>query len=148
MSKKKTIDPQKIVIQEFRIAKANLECPDDFQGQDIASFTYDVNMETECSLEDSLIKAILVVTVGTVSNEKTEEVSASFRFVFIYNYEHLSDHAVKTSDGVALDPYLANAIASVTYSTSRGVLISRFQDTPLRDFILPVVDPQDFVKSA
>jgi len=146
MSESKIIDPRKIIIREFKIVKAMLECPDDYQVQDIASFTYNVDMETECSLEESLVKAALLVSVNTVSNEKSEEVSASFRIVFIYHYEDLADHAVKSRDGVALDPYLANAIASVTYSTSRGILISRFQDTPLRDFILPIVDPQDFVR--
>ncbi len=121
MSEKKTIDPHKIIIREFKIAKANLECPDDFQVQNIASFTSDVNMETECSLEDSLIKAVLVVSVGTVNSEESEEVRASFRFVFIYHYEHLSDHAVKNSDGVALGsiPGKCRCICNVFYIARR-----------------------------
>jgi len=40
---------------------------------------------------------------------------------------------------------LANAIASISYSTARGIIVSRFQGTALCDFILPVISPNDLL---
>jgi hypothetical protein len=40
---------------------------------------------------------------------------------------------------------LANALASMTYSTSRGVLLTRLQRTALEAFILPVIDPNELL---
>jgi hypothetical protein len=42
---------------------------------------------------------------------------------------------------------LANAIASISYSTARGIILSRFQGTALREFILPVIDPNSLLKN-
>lgn len=146
MSETKWIDPRKIIIREFKIAQSNIVCPDEFDVKNIASFDYEVNLDTGCNLAESLIKAEFFVSVSTVSQEKAEEATGALRFVFMYYYEALAEHTSLRDDGVVeWNPYLANAIASVTYSTSRGVLMARFQGTALRDFILPVVDPDGLV---
>jgi hypothetical protein len=149
MSEKKIIDPQKILIREFKITKGKIDCPDDFDVQKIESFSYTAILNTGFNLDEKLIRADLAVSVSTVSNEKAEEANGSFHFVFFYNFEDLLEHASLSENGaVDWNPYLANAIASITYSTSRGILISRFQGTVLRDFILPVVDPNTLVAQA
>jgi hypothetical protein len=45
-----------------------------------------------------------------------------------------------------LHPSLGNALASITYSTSRGILMTRFQGTALSDFILPVINPNNLLE--
>jgi hypothetical protein len=146
MSEKKTIDPQKILIREFKITKGKIDCPDEFDVHNIGSFSYNANLDTGFNLDQKLIRADLSVNVSTISKEKSEEANGSFHLVFIYYFEDLPEHS-KLSENGAVDwnPYLANAIASITYSTSRGILISRFQGTVMRDFILPVVDPNTLV---
>jgi hypothetical protein len=76
------------------------------------------------------------------------EATGSYQFVFIYFVENLSEHVMIMPDAVVdWNPYLANAIASITYSTSRGILLSRFQGTVMKDFILPVVDPNALLQN-
>jgi hypothetical protein len=146
MSEKKMINPERILIREFKITKGKIDCPDDFDVQKIESFSYTAILNTGFNLDQKLIRADLAVSVATVSKEKVEEANGSFHFVFIYNFEDLLEHAsLSENNAVDWNPYLANAIASITYSTSRGILISRFQGTVLRDFILPVVDPNTLV---
>jgi hypothetical protein len=40
---------------------------------------------------------------------------------------------------------LGNALASITYSTTRGILMTGFQGTALCNFILPVKDPDELL---
>ncbi|MNY64312.1 hypothetical protein D3C86_2014030 [compost metagenome] len=47
---------------------------------------------------------------------------------------------------ITIHPALGNALASITYSTSRGILMTRFQGTVLSDFILPVIDPNSLLE--
>jgi hypothetical protein len=62
--------------------------------------------------------------------------------VFIYQTENLKDLAKPDDNNlIKLDPGLANALSSVTYSTSRGILLTRLQGTALQNFVLPIINP-------
>jgi hypothetical protein len=147
MSEKKLIDPEKILIREFKLIKGNINCPDTFDVQSIESFNYNATLNTGANLDEKFIRADFLVNVSTISKEKTEEATGFYHFVFTYHYEDLLDHTSLKDNKVEWNPYLANAIASITYSTSRGILISRFQGTVMRDFILPVIDPNTLITS-
>ena len=143
MAEAKKIQPEKIIIREFRLVKEQIDSPFDFKIGDIKSFDFKVDFNNSFNLEEGLIKADFVIDVKTISNEQvTEAYCCNYHFVFLFQLENLKDHAQLLEDGnFDWNPYLANAIASISYSTSRGILIARFQGTVMRDFILPVVDP-------
>src|SRR5688572_6969804 len=139
---KKLIQPDKILIREFRLIRGQIDSPYEFRKASISLFDYKVEFDTGVNLDENLIKADFKISLSTISNEKTVEATGVYHFVFIFFVENLNDHAIQNQDGkVDWNPYLANAIASITYSTSRGILMSRFQGTVMEDFILPVVDP-------
>ena len=142
MAEKKIIQPEKIIIREFRLIKGLIDSPFDFRISNIKSFDFDVDFNTGFNLEENLIKADFNIQVSTVSKEATQEAICTYHFVFIFYVEDLKEHAQLTPDGtIDWNPFLANAIASISYSTSRGILMSRFQGTVMKDFILPVADP-------
>jgi hypothetical protein len=61
----------------------------------------------------------------------------------VENMEELLEADEKNK--ISYDAALGNAIASIVYSTSRGILMSRFQGTVFADFILPVIDPNQLL---
>jgi hypothetical protein len=62
--------------------------------------------------------------------------------VFIYHVENLNDLAKPDDKNlIELHPGLAKALSSVTYSTSRGILLTRLQGTALQNFVLPIINP-------
>lgn len=142
MMERRRIQPDKIVIREFRLVKAQIDSPFDFRISNIASFDFSVDFNAGINLEESLIKADFFVDIRTVSAESTKEATCNSHFAFLYYVDGLAEHAQLQADGTTdWNPYLANAIVSVTYSTSRGVLLSHLQGTVLKDFMLPVIDP-------
>lgn len=42
---------------------------------------------------------------------------------------------------------LIGTLLSISYSTMRGILYSKLADTQLRSIILPVINPNDLLKS-
>lgn len=142
MSEKKPIVAQDIIIREFKITRGNINCADDFDVEEVKSFDFSVDVRIGFNLDQKLIRVDFSMAVETISQHKVEEANSSFHFVFVFHYDDLINHTTLGSDKeVDCNPYLTNAVASITYSTARGILISRFQGTAMRDFILPVVDP-------
>lgn len=142
MAESKRIEPEKIIIREFRLIKGLIDSPFDFRMSAIKSFDFSVDFNTGFNLHENLIKADFNIQISTISGEATEEAKCTYHFIFIYYLDGLNEHAQLTPEGtIDWNPFLANAIASITYSTSRGILMSRFQGTVMKDFILPVIDP-------
>jgi hypothetical protein len=46
-----------------------------------------------------------------------------------------------------LDPDLGNALSAITYSTARGILLTRLQGTAFQDFILPIINPNNLLNN-
>jgi hypothetical protein len=140
--------PDKIQLVGFRILHAEMKSPFEFEMQQIASFENDVKFDMAFNLEDSMVKADFDVQIKTISNEDTnsEEATAAFSFVYIFHVENFKELA-KVIDDDTMDIHggLSIALASIVYSTTRGVLMTRFQGTALADFILPIIDPQKLV---
>ncbi len=146
---RKPIEPGKIVMREFRLVKGQIDSPYEFKVSNIQKFDYDVAYSPAINLNESLIKADFAINISSQSEGNQVEATGSYHFTFVFFYEHLKDHAVLLPGaGFDWNPTLANAIASITYSTSRGILLSRFQGTAMSSFILPVVDPNALMQPA
>ncbi|KUJ59089.1 hypothetical protein AR687_24965 [Flavobacteriaceae bacterium CRH] len=142
------LHPEKIEIVDFKIIKAQINSPFDFENEKIAAHTFNVDFELGFNLSDKLIKADFSVNVETKSNEdNTEEATGNFSFVYVFYVDNIEELTILENDKtITVDPALGNALASITYSTSRGILMTRFQGTVLSDFILPVINPNDLIK--
>lgn len=138
----KRIETDKITIREFRLIKGLIDSPFDFKISNIKSFDFKVDFNTGFNLDEGLIKADFIINIASVSTEPATEATSTYHFVFLYHVDDLKENArLDETNSMDWNPFLANAIASITYSTSRGILMSRVQGTVMQDFILPVVDP-------
>jgi hypothetical protein len=64
--------------------------------------------------------------------------------IFIYRIENLEELATpEKNKQLHLNPALTSALSSVTYSTSRGILLTRLQGTALQHFVLPIINPNN-----
>lgn len=142
MASPKNIEAEKIIFREFRLVKGSIDSPFDFKVNKIMSFDFSVDLSSSISREENLIKADFIINVSSRSSESVTEATCDYHFVFLFSLETLNEHTQLLDDGsIDWNPYLANAIASLSYSTARGILMARFQGTVMKDFILPVVDP-------
>lgn len=151
MAKQKqgSLDPEKISITEFHIIKGEIDNPIEFELHDEVEHKFSVDFQLGFAPEVKLVKADFNVTVETESNGANEqEVKGCFHFAYVFQVENIEELTEINNEELFVSPTLGNALASISYSTSRGILMTRFQGTALSSFILPVIDPNELVKNA
>lgn len=143
---KPKIESDKIHFIEFKILKGQIESPEDFDITSIKGYRNTINFLLSFNLEDNLVKADYDIDVYT-NSKNTEEASGCFKLVYIFKIDNLSELAALAKDGkkVEYDNSLGNTLASICHSTTRGILLTRFQGTVLQKYILKVVNPNDLL---
>jgi hypothetical protein len=142
-------DPEKISIIDFKLVKGQIDTSEAIENTGIEGYHVDNGLQLGFNLEDKLIKADFTIQIKTKSKGKVpNESSGSFHLVFIYKVDNLNELAIPTSDNLLkLDPDLGNALSAITYSTARGILLTRLQGTAFQDFILPIINPNNLLNN-
>lgn len=149
MQDKNTFDPKKMALVNFKMIKGQVETPEDFDFTQIAGHHLEHSFQFAFNLDEGLIKTEFLVKIMTDSKGNNEgEATGNFHLTFIYSIENLNKLAIEDKDDTLdLNPALANALSSVTYSTTRGILLVRLQGTALQNFILPIINPNDLLRN-
>lgn len=149
MSDNKIFDPEKLSIIEFKFIKGQVDTPEDFLIEKVAGHQLENSLQLAFNLEEKLVKSDFILEVKTDSNgENVKEASGSFHILFIFKVENLEELAKPGANNlIDIQPVLGNALSSITYSTSRGLLLTRLQGTALQNFILPVIDPNKLLNT-
>jgi hypothetical protein len=142
------LKPEKIEIVDFKIIKGHINSPFEFEDTKVQGHSFNVDFEMAFNLPDKLVKADFLVNVETKSEkENKEEAIGNFSFVFVFHVDNIEELTKLEQDNtVNINPALGNALAAITYSTSRGILMTRFQGTALNNFILPVINPNKLIE--
>ncbi len=150
MAKKPTpFTASAISLIEVKIIEGRVESHDLFDDSKVVAFDPDCSLRIFLGLKANLLRAELKVWVDTESEPSQPETHGHFHFVFLFLARELSKWVAEAEDNaMTMDPGLQNAIAAVSYSTARGILISRFQGTALQRFILPVINPNDLLEAS
>ncbi|WP_298350399.1 hypothetical protein [Runella sp.] len=142
MLDKKPFDPEKLSMIEFKLIKGQIDTPEEFDIEKIEGHQVENSLKLGFNLEDKLIKADFTADVKTDSKgENEEEARGIFHLVFIYRVENLEMLATPDNNTLNVEPALLNALSGITYSTARGIMLTRLQGTAFKDFILPIINP-------
>jgi hypothetical protein len=143
MSDNQLFDPEKLSIIEFKFIKGQVDTPEDFIIDKVEGHQLENTLQLAFNLEEKLVKADFTVEIKTASNNaNSKESTGSFHLIFIYRIENLEELAKPDKNNLLdLHPALGNALSSITYSTSRGILLTRLQGTALQSFVLPIINP-------
>jgi hypothetical protein len=135
--------PENITIVEFKMVKSQVEVPEDFDTEKVEGHHLDNSLQLGFNIDEKLVKTDFTIEIKTkCKGQNSKEATGNFHLVFIYHVENLQELAkLDTNNLIDLHPDLANALSSVTYSTSRGILLTRLQGTALQNFVLPIINP-------
>lgn len=149
MSDKNIFKPEKITLIDFKMIKGQVDTPENFDSGKIKGHQLDNSLQLGFNLEDKLAKTDFTISIKTDSRGKNEnEATGNFHLIFIYSIENIEELAIPGKNNqLNLNPDLANALSSVTYSTSRGVLLIKLQGTALQNFVLPIINPNKLLRS-
>lgn len=142
-------DPEKMTILDIRILKAQIDSPFNFDQSMVVGYSFNCEIAPALDNELRLAVAEFELQVKTKSSSTdTLEATGYFKFAFVFRIENMHELAYFNEEGVPqkVSGDLGNAITSVTVSTSRGILLTRFRGTALENFILPVISPNKFMR--
>jgi hypothetical protein len=146
MKAKHPFTAEKLHFLSFEIQSAEIKSPYGFNPELVIKHDFKLNWDMGFDMEGMIIKADLGVAVTTNSEgEQEEEAHGAFQISAFYHLENLDEMVTYDGDEMKVDDVMASQIAAVTFSTSRGIIYTRFQGTVLRDFILPIVDPLEIL---
>ena len=145
MSDKGIVDPEKLSLVDCKIIKGQVETPEDFSISKVEGHRLDHGLELGFNLDDKLVKVDYTIDIQTDSKGGNEvEATVSFHFAYVYKVENLENLVLSIEeDKKTLDPVLSSTLTSISYSTSRGILITRLQGTAFQNFILPIINPNN-----
>lgn len=147
MLDKNVFDPEKITLIDFKMIKGQVDTPENFDNSKVIGHQLDNSLQLGFNLDDKLAKADFTMHIKTESQNESEA-SGNFHLIFIYKIENLDELAIpEKNKRLNLNPGLANALSSVTYSTSRGILLTRLQGTALQNFVLPIINPNKLLRN-
>ncbi|MGL5892941.1 MAG: hypothetical protein ACRC3B_23825, partial [Bacteroidia bacterium] len=125
-----------ISMLSLTITKSLLEYDFDFNNEEIDSFEFEYSFDLKISPESEQIKTVFQLKIETVSNIPQKEASGVFEFVYLYKVDEISRYIKASGGNYKMKPVLANSIAAITYSTSRGVLMMQTRNSAIEKFIL------------
>ena len=149
MQDKVVFDQEKISLIDFKMIKVQVSIPEIFDISKVVVNHLDNTLKLGFDIEEKLAKADFTVSLKTDSKGGNEsEATGNFHLIFIYRIENLEEFAkVGKNNRLNLYPGLANVLSSVTYSTSRGILLTRLQGTAFQNFFLPIINPNKLLNN-
>lgn len=143
MQDNKKFNPENISFLEFKVIKGQVNAPEEFNTDSVVGHHLETKFELSFNLELKQVKADLKLDIKTDSAKKNKkEASAKFDFIYIFKVKDLELYAKLNKEKlINVDSILASTLASLAYSTSRGILLTRLQGTALQNCIIPVVNP-------
>lgn len=77
------------------------------------------------------------------------DITSKYSIVFLFSIQNLPALAVvKDNELTSVDQEMLSSLLNIAYSTSRGILYTRFLGTVLEGIILPVLSTADLLKPA
>lgn len=149
--KNAVFDPSKAAITKIQIIKANSNSAVDDIDR-VRSYSTGIKYDLGFNMNKGLIRSEIEIKIQTVSKvDDFEEALSDFYISFLFKIDNLKELVIveKLKDGklkYLVDSDLSISIASMTYSTARGILFTRLQGTVFKDFILPVVSSDELIK--
>lgn len=146
MSKKESskIDVSILEIREIYPKKQTINNPSAYSPNDTVTADFSVGLHALYNLEDNVIKIGLDVKIGLeVGNEHFSD-TGEFSYDFIYSYRDLK--TLLDSDG-QLTPEIFVVCASISYSTLRGIILTKASGSSIENILLPVVTGTELLQS-
>lgn len=143
----KSFPASALTLLKVKIIEGIVESPEDFDEEAVALFDPECALEVSRDGKGEMLRADLKVWVNSESAPAQHEAHGHYHFHFFYAVAEPERWLLEDPKaGLLIDGGLLNAIAAVSYSTARGILLGRFQGTVFQRFILPVIDTSEIVE--
>lgn len=135
---------------EFKFVKGLINADELFKPEEIKGYKHSSRIELMSNVDLQLIKLDCFIQLTSDSGGgNSEEATGNFHFIFIFKVDNFEELSKKIDlSTVDINPELASTLTSISYSTSRGILLTRLQGTPFQKYILPIINPNSLLSQS
>lgn len=140
--KKSLFNAAQVKFIQLFVSKYNIEFDPAVNVDEIKGYEMKLGKDIKYSFEDKMCRVILnfeFISSSEVEDSLKAKASLSIENHFLI--ENMDDICVQKDTGITIDVTLPAHLVAMAYSTSRGLIYERFQSTPFRGLLLPVIDP-------
>lgn len=139
MSKNPKIIPENFHLFHLQIVESNIESSS--TNKDL-NFKIEVAHTTMHNIEQKRIKIGLILSIIGVKEDENTDVKAFFNIDFHYIIDDFEKfYTINEKKQLTFDSIFISVLLGISYSTARGIIYERLNDTSLEGVILPIVSP-------
>ncbi len=140
--------PEKISIKSIVVFNCQIQAGELYLEQPVRWNKVNVHTKYEFSfnIEKKLSRLRLHMICNTFENEHELELTGEFGIEYFFEIENLDDLIFEEESENKIDARLMVTLISLGFSTSRGVVLEKTQNTFLKGIILPVIDPVELLR--
>lgn len=144
MAKSKSkIIPEKIHIAQINVIHCHISTGDEYLNNSVKwdNISISIRKEDAYNFENKGCRFRLFFKCVAVKKEKELDLTAEIGIEFHFVVENFEDFVTKQDDHNTISIDLGTTLLAIAFSTSRGIIVEKTQNTYFRGIILPVVDP-------
>lgn len=146
MEKKPVIIPENINLFHLKIVKSDIISQSSYSEN--IDFKINAAHTTMHNLPLNRLKIGLIIDIIGEINAKEIETKAHFNIDFHFQIKELNNfYTLDKKNLPVFSSALITTLLGISFSTARGIIYERLNDTDLEGVILPVVSPQEILKS-
>ena len=142
MKDNQLVNPDYIHLLSVDILKARIQSEFEALSEDSIEFQFDMSSTNGFNVVEKLVRFELEINLVKKNAEGRIIGECSFTISFVFQIENFEEVVEEKEGGIVFNGAMAATLGGIAFSTARGILLTRFQGTAFRDFILPVIDPK------
>ena len=100
------------------------------------------------NLEKEIVKIGIFVDMISDKNYPTKQDNGgNYEIDFIFKIDHLNSHYQLIEGNPLFDGMFVGTLLSISYSTTRGMLLTTWRNSFMEKVILPIISVQEFIKN-
>ncbi|TVR89989.1 MAG: hypothetical protein EA411_01140 [Saprospirales bacterium] len=141
--------PRDINLVEVSAINSNLYSSDSYLENRVRPTSLEIKVEKNLgfSPEEELAKCLLNFEISGL-DKSNEPLGINFQIgiEFFFKVNELTKYAIKEGTKTQISAELGSSILAIAYSTSRGIVLERTNNTFFNGIILPVINVAEFLR--
>jgi hypothetical protein len=139
------VKPELIHLLNVDILKARIQSDYESLKEENTEFQYRMSLLYGFNNAEKMVRCEVEINVEKKSEEGRIIAESSFTISFVFQIDNFDELVENKEGGIVFNYAMAASLAGIAFSTTRGILLTRFQGTMFKDFILPIIDPKKMI---
>ena len=140
--------PEKIHLLKTNVFKFNLHSSEDYMDNPVEYDSLKISMGKDVAhnFEEGLSRYRLHFVFDAISEkEELLGLSAKVGIEFHFKVDNFNDFIRAEKDGIKVNIDIGSSLMAIAYSTSRGIILEKTQNSFFNGIIIPVIDSTKFL---